>query len=144
MAIQTDFSIDHKIGYVGQPVDGQLKNYATRTNTDTATIPFGVPVFADGKATGTLLEFVGISLREVANRSYMNGTVAGYDVGRTISVMTDGVIYVEAPEDITAYTEVYLDAGKLAATGTDLLPNAKWVSDAKKGEIVKLKLTIGA
>lgn len=144
MAIQTDFSIDHKVGFIGQPVDGQLKNYVSRANTDTATIPFGVPVFADGKATGTLLEFIGISLREVANRSYMNGTVAGYDVGSTMSVLTDGVIYVEAPADITAYTEVYLEAGKLAATGTELLPKAKWVSAAKKGEIVKLKLTIGA
>ena len=144
MAIQTDFSIDHKIGYVGQPVDGQLKNYVSRANTDTATIPFGVPVFADGKSTGTLLEFVGISLREVANRSYMNGTVAGYDVGKTMSVLTDGVIYVEAPADVTAYTPVYLDSGVLGVTGTDLLPNAKWVSDAKQGEIVKLKLKIGA
>ena len=144
MAIQKDFSIDHKIGYVGQAVDGQLKNFVSRTNTTDATIPFGAPVFGDGKSTGTVENFIGIALREVANRSYINGTVAGYEVGKTMSVLTDGVIYIEAPEAVTAYSKVYLETNAIAVTGTTELPGARFVSDAKKGEIVKLQLTIGA
>lgn len=141
MAIQTSFSLNHKHAYAGMIADGQLHNNVSRVNNTDSTIPYGTPVWDEAL-------FVGLTIYEVYNRNYHMGTVAGFNVGDTMSIMNAGVMWVQLPEDlsVTAGDKVSFDdaTGKFVATGGKELPGALWVADAEAGELAKLRLTIGA
>ena len=138
MAIQKQFTINHATAYVGQIADGQLANTVSRVNGDSIK-PFGAPVL-DGDV------FVGLTVREVVNQPHMQGTEYGYPANRTMTVLNAGVMWIEAPATVVAGGKVYLVDGKLAETGTEdqEIQGAAWLGSADKGELVKIKLVIGA
>lgn len=138
MAIQNQFTINHATAYVGQIADGQLANTVSRVNGDTIK-PFGSPVL-DGSV------FVGLAVREVANQPHFPGTEFGYPANRTMTVLNAGVMWVSAPATVVEGGKVYLVAGELAATGTteQEVQGAAWLGVADVGELVKIKLVIGA
>lgn len=138
MAIQTDVTLNHEKGYVGQIVDLQLCNKISILNTTTKMMEYGSPVNYPGTEI-----FAGLVVRTITDHSYNPALGTGINPGRDASVMTDGVMYVTAPGAVKIGDPVYVEGGKLVETGETPIPNASYVSAGAKGALVKLKLTIG-
>lgn len=138
MAIQTKVTLNHEKGYAGQIVDLQLCNKISVLNTTSDMWRYGTPVNYPGTEI-----FAGLVVRTITDINYNPALGAGINPGHDASVMTDGVMYVEAPNAVKIGDPVYIDGGKLVETGETAVPNASYVSVGAKGELVKLKLTIG-
>lgn len=154
MAIQDSFQIDHNQAYNGMVVDGQIHNVVSRLNTDAETIAYGTPVWDNATNTGGTAKsatglFVGIARREVANRNYMEGTIAGFEAGRTMSVVNVGVVWIDtqglpvASGDEVAYD---ITTGKFVATGGsgETLEGCTWLTAPDLNGFAKLKIQLGA
>lgn len=159
MAITKKVALVHDKAYVGMVADLQLANRVSRLNTTSAVIPFGTavqddtdagsmkPLATGGKATGILVR----ELVDVTNP----GSEQGTNVGKTGTVLTDGVIWVKAYEAVTAGGEVYAGVGSdvkgyfCAAAGSDgteavQIAGAKYLDAATaKDDLVRIKITIG-
>jgi hypothetical protein len=160
MAITGGYSIDHNAAYAGMMADGQLANVISKLNTETANIPFGKGVVADGiegaklpTAATVAADFVGVAYYEL-NRAYADADTFGAVVDRDFSVTTVGPIWVLAAEAVTARQPVFLRVGSTntgdfaaaAGTGATLsveIPNAKFLTSADEGELVKVSFVVG-
>ena len=150
MAIQTSFQIDHNHAYNGMIADGQLQNIVSRLNIDDETIGFGIPVWGEGTAKASDDMFVGITVREIHNRNYFEGSKAGFAPGDTMSVLNSGVMWIQLDEGVTvkAGDKVAFDTatGKYVADVADgvELEGAEWLTDSDAKGFAKLRITIGA
>ena len=160
MAVQTTYSIDHAGAYTGMSADLQLCNTVSKLNKSGATIVFGKAVATDTEgssrlvATGdTALDFNGVVKREL-NRAYSDGETFGAPDGKDMTVITQGVVWVVAAEIIAVDDQAFMRVGTTDqgdwsnAAGTGVtesisIPDAKFITAAAKGDLVKLSLGIG-
>lgn len=159
MAITKKVALVHDKAYVGMVADLQLANRVSRLNTTSAVIPFGTAVQDDTDA-GSMKPIasggtaIGVLVRELVDVTNP-GSEQGVNVGKTGTVLTDGVIWVKAYEDVTAGGEVYAGVGSdvkgyfCAAAGSDgteavQIAGAKYLDAATaKDDLVRIKITIG-
>jgi len=158
--VATSYGLNHGSAYAGMVADGELANIISKLNVSDVTIKYGKAVVRDGEGgarypadDGIDDKFVGVAVREL-NRSYMNGQVFGAVPHKDFSVLTVGVIYVTAAEAVQVGDPAFFRVG---ATGTGdfaasagagatlavAIPNAKFVSSANAGDLVKLSIVVG-
>lgn len=154
-AINTPFALD------GLVVDGQLKNLVSGVVTTTDS-NYGAPVIRGAEvgevevpsATFTADKFVGVLVHEL-NRAHTESSGMFAPVGYDASILTNGVIWVRVAGDVAVGAKAFAGVGVdvrgqftgQAGTGATLaveIPNAKFVSAAKAGELAKLSIVIGA
>ena len=153
-------AIDHGKAYAGMVADGQLKNRVSGLVTG-ANIPFGYAAVrgaAEGEvvaptAVSTADDFVGVVVYEL-NRAYQEGEVFGAVVDRDATLMTLGVIWVEAATAVAVGDPAFMGvgasvAGKWAnaagtgATAAVAIANSKFLSAGQPGDLVKLSVVVG-
>ena len=145
MAITKTVGLVHDKAYAGMVADLQLANRVSKLNTTDAVIPFGAPVQADTDA-GSMKPLasggtaVGVVVRELVDVTYPNQP-HGVNVGKTGTVLTDGVIWVKAYEAVTAGGDVFGGVGTdvkgyfcaaAGSAGTEAvqIANAKYLDSA--------------
>lgn len=143
-AVQSTYSAVMSNGAAGQVADLSLSDVISR-ECEPASIAFGKPVVqgtADHQAKiGAAGVFIGITVRDVTLDSRRSDAYAQYD---TMGVLTKGVIWVVASEDVVAGDVVYrTTAGLLNKTssGNTLIANARWETSAASGALAKLRLS---
>lgn len=160
MSVQTTYSINHGVAYAGMVADAELCNAVSKLNKGTTTIPYGLGLVTDGEdgakipvPASTADEFVGVAMYEL-NRAQADGDVAGITAKRDGSVVTHGVIWVEALVTVAKDDDVFVrvgatDPGKFSnvvGTGATLgvqVPNAKFLTGGTAGDLVKISLGLG-
>ncbi len=152
MAITKPVNLYHDAAYAGQVADLQLANRVSKLNTTEEVIPCGTAVQADGadgcKPIATGGTVIGVVVRELTNDG-----VLGIKAGRTGTVLTTGVIWVKAGEDITLGDTAYAGVGAnvlgtfTKSAGSDvteaIATTAKWLDAPKNGELGRISFTIG-
>lgn len=159
MAITKTVALVHDKAYAGMVADLQLANRVSRLNATSAVIPFGTAVQADTDA-GSMKPIasggtaIGVLVRELVDVTNP-GSEQGVNVGKTGTVLTDGVIWVKACEAVAVGGNVFAGVGAAAkgyfcatagATGTEAvqITGAKYLDAASaKGDLVRIKITIG-
>lgn len=159
MAITKTVALVHDKAYAGMVADLQLANRVSRFNATSAVIPFGTAVQADTDA-GSMKPIasggtaIGVLVRELVDVTNP-GSEQGVNVGKTGTVLTDGVIWVKAYEAVTVGENVFAGVGAAvkgyfcAAEGSDgteavQITGAKYLDAASaKGDLVRIKITIG-
>ena len=157
MAITNKVRLNHAPAFVGMVADLQLVNRVSRLNNTATVIPYGTAVEADA-TEGTVKpfvsgKFVGILIREMVDVTY-DGKNFGLNPNQTGTFMTDGVIWVTAGETVAIGDDVFIGTGndvkgmftKQAGSSGTLavaLPNAKFLTAGNKGDLVRIKVTIG-
>ena len=161
MAITNPVKLYHDAYFAGQVADLQLANKVSRLNKSGSTIPYGLAVARDGvdgfklPGTGsTAADFLGIPERAYQDITD-DGKEFGTRAGKTATIVTMGAIAVLVAADVTAgeLAAFSLEAGKegrflpasAAASGATsvAIPDARFLSDAKAGEIALLTFRIG-
>jgi len=164
MAVQTTYNTEHAAAYAGMPADGQLCNTVSRLNASGATIAYGLGVVTDTTVTtsdaatvptgaSTAAQFNGVVMREV-NRAYADGETFGALNERDMTVINQGVVWVEVLDTVAKDAPVYLRVGATGngkfsgvvgsgATLGVLIPDAKFVSGGEAGDLVKISLGLG-
>lgn len=160
MAVQTSYSIDHNAAIKGMVADQQVCNAVSKLNKGASVIPYGVGVVTDGEDGGALPvpastadEFIGVVMYEI-NRAQADGAVAGIPENRDGSIVTHGVIWVEALATVAKDDDVFLRVGatdtgnfsNVASSGATLgvqIPGAKFLTGGDAGDLVKISLGIG-
>lgn len=172
MSVQTTYKTYHGRAFKGMPADLQLCNTVSRLNATGSNIPYGKGVVTDDTAvtgddtrdtlairlpvagdTEAASIFNGVLMREL-NQAFGENEAFGLQDKRTGTVVSTGVIWVMAVEDVAKDDPVFLrigatDAGDFsnaAGTGATLsveIPGAKWLNDATAGNLAKISLTIG-
>jgi hypothetical protein len=111
MPVQTSYPLNHSAAVVGAVVDGQIKN--VRSGVATVAIPFGRFVARTGSAEIANLKLptlatdvtaaaaMGVAVRLLGDAAGA-GDVAQYEIGRNVSFLDFGVVYVLLDEDVTA------------------------------------------
>ena len=143
--VQTSYSENLAVGYPGMVANGETSNRISRTVEDTAGIGFGVPVYRGTDDHGCTAtpggQLLGISIAHQAL-----GLVAGQDADKypryeTAAIMTQGVIWVSAGEDVTDGAQAYgTSAGAIVdtATGNTILPGWFFDTTGANNGLVKL------
>ena len=134
MAIyQSDYTIANPVGYAGMVANGETSNRISRTVEDATAIPFGRAVFrgaGDHGVTQTQTgQFLGITIANYAAGAAPTGVQADvYPQYSTAGIMTQGVIWVVAGEDVTDGAQVYAAAagGALVDTSTSNVILTGW------------------
>lgn len=160
MSVQTSYSISHGVAYAGMVADAELCNVISKLNKGTTVIPYGLGLVTDGEdgakipvPASVAAEFVGVAMYEL-NRAQADGDVAGITAKRDGSVVTHGVIWVEALVTVAKDDDVFVrvgatDPGKFSnvvGAGVTLgvqVPNAKFLTGGDAGDLVKISLGLG-
>lgn len=158
--VQSTYGLSHNPAYAGMVADGELANIISKLNSDTVTIPYGKAVFADGEGAAKLPtsgstadQFAGVAVREL-NRAYGMTDTFGAVIDKDFSVLTAGVIWVTAAEQVTARGKVFVRVGATgngnfaAAAGADAtlaveIPGAKYITSGAAGALVKVSFVVG-
>lgn len=156
----SSYSLNHAAAFAGMVADDQLANIISKVNGTNAVIPFGKVVFRDGvdgmipaTPASVLSDLLGVVVREL-NRAYAPGEAFGAAVAKDGSVMTVGAIWVVAQEAVSPTDKVFVRVGatntgdvakSVGAAGTLSIewPNAKFLTIAKAGELVKISIVVG-
>jgi X-X-X-Leu-X-X-Gly heptad repeat protein len=155
-------AIDHGFAYAGMVADAQLCNGVSKLNKGTTTLIAGLGVVTDGDDgasapvdTSVAANFVGIVKYEL-NRVLGNDGLT-VNAKHDMTVITHGVVYVQANVDVVKDDPVFLivgdgtgtDQGKFSnviGTGATLavaIPGAKFVSTALASSFTKISLGLG-
>lgn len=153
-------AIDHGKAYAGMVADGQLKNRVSGLVTG-ANIPFGYAAVRGANegevvaptAASTSADFVGVAVYEL-NRAYTEGEVFGAPVDRDATLMTMGVIWVEAATNVAIGESAFMGVGATVAgkwanaagtgdTAAVEISGTKFLSAGQAGELVKLSVVVG-
>lgn len=113
MPVQTAYSTNHTGATIGAPVDGQLRN--VRSFVAEVAIPFGRAVSRGASAGGAKLPtgagdvsgFVGVSMRVQDDVENAAGLLQ-YEIGRNVSVIDFGMVYVQVENAVTAGGGVFV------------------------------------
>lgn len=156
----SSYGLNHGAAYAGMVADDQLANIISKVNGTSAVIPYGKIVFRDGidaakpgTSASTLADLLGVVVREL-NRSYAPNEAFGAAVAKDMSVMTVGAIWVFTQEDVSPTDKVFVrvgatNVGDVAKSAGDAgtlsieWPNAKFLTAAKAGELVKISIVVG-
>ncbi len=162
MSVQTTYSTKHGAAYAGLLADQQLSNTVSKLNkSTTVTIPFGYGVVTDGDngaklpvAASTAAQFIGVARYEL-NRAYTAGQTLGAVPQKDFSVVTRGVIWVTAADNVSKDDPVYVivgdgtnqgkfsNAAGTGATAAVAVANAKWLDTVSSGALARISLSIG-
>ena len=141
--LQSSYDTGIRAALRGLIANMETQNTVTRLCEDDA-IGFGKACFqgtADNEVTATPgTKFRGIS---VIDKTLAHTTPDQYEAGDNIGILTDGVIWVEAGETVTAGAAAYLDGdGNFAgaSTGSVELPGCYFDSSGNDGDLVKLRV----
>lgn len=112
----TEYTTEHEVGVAGAVVDGQLKNIISKAAE--VAIPFGrfvVRGTADGECklpTSGLEVAVGLGFAVRMQDDVANGSdVLQYEIGRNVSILDFGVIYVVPETALTAGVAAFVRHG---------------------------------
>jgi hypothetical protein len=144
--VQTTYSENLAAGAPGMIANGETSNRITRTCEDAGGIPYGVPVYrgtGDHGCTltpgvGTLL---GISIAHSALGLIAGQTVDEYAQYENVNILTEGVIWVTAAEDVTDGVQAYgTAAGAIddSSSGDTILTGWFFDGTVSAGAVVKL------
>ena len=161
MPVQTSYPLNHLAAVVGAVVDGQLKN--VRSAVATVAVPFGRYVCGTSNfgecrlptATGDISgdNRMGVALRQlddVANAA----DVAQYEIGRNVSFIDFGVVYVLLDETVTKGQSAFVrytvggqgqgSFGVSTGAGPDRaqLANCSYLAGGTAGQIVPVRIRI--
>lgn len=145
MSLQTVYSENIPVGYVGQPAGPDFEADSRIVET-AAGIGFGL---ACGRGTGERgavlggAQFAGISMRDITQDGGLAGTVDEYPQYGNIALMTKGLIWVAAGAVVEAGDLVHYNetTGALSNAGGTLIANATWESSAAEGDLAKVRLS---
>lgn len=144
MAVQTTYSVYHGAKYAGAV--NSLNPYATasKLNSDSSTIPFGLGVVSSGEDkmllptnTSTASQFIGVVMREV-NRAYADGEAFGAPVGQDATVVTHGRVAGVAGGTVAKDDSVFV------VIGDGTTPNAalgKFTNAAGAGALAAVQVS---
>jgi hypothetical protein len=144
--VQTTYSESFAEGYPGMVANGETSNRISRTCEDAGGIPFGVPVYRGAgdhgctmtPGVGTLL---GISIAHQGLGLLSGQTVDEYAQYETVAILTEGVIWVTAAEDVTDGAQAYgTAAGAIddTSSGDTILTGWFFDTTASAAGLVKL------
>jgi hypothetical protein len=144
--VQTTYSEDLAVGYPGMIANGETSNRITRTCEDAGGIPFGVPVYRGAGDHGCTLTpgvgtLLGISIAHQALGFEEGDTVDEYKQYQNVAILTEGVIWVTAAEDVTDGVQAYgTAAGAIddSSSGDTILTGWFFDTTASAGGLVKL------
>lgn len=160
MAVPGGGALEHGVAYKGQLADMQARNKISKLNKSGATIEYGLGLVTDGEGAAklpgdasTAAEFVGVLAREL-NRAYADGETFGAQDKRDMTIVTHGVVFVEALDTVTKDADVYLRVGStgrgnfsgIAGAGVTAgvqIAGAKFLTGGDAGDLVKVSLGIG-
>lgn len=109
---QTAYLDDLAPGYPGMVANGETSNRISRTCEDAAGIPFGVPVYRGAgdhgcTRTPSAGAFLGISIAHEALGLLPGQTADRYQQYDNVAILTQGVIWVTAGENVTDGAPAY-------------------------------------
>lgn len=142
--VQTTYSESLAAGYPGMPANGETSNRISRTCEDAGGIPFGVPVYrgaGDHGCTMTPGVLLGISIAHQALGLVAGQTADEYAQYEEVAIMTQGVIFVTAAEDVTDGAQAYgTAAGAIddTSSGDTILTGWFFDTTGAAGGLVKL------
>jgi hypothetical protein len=160
MTVQGGNAINHGVSYKGQVADQQLCNTVSRLNKSGAGIEYGTGVVSDGEgaaqapdAASVLADFNGVVMREL-NRAVADGAAHEAPDDRDMTVVTEGVVWVEVLDTVVKDADVYLRVGStgtgdfsgIVGTGATLgiqITNAKFLTGGDAGDLVQISLGLG-
>lgn len=143
-SVQTTYNATMPVGSLGQVANTELTNVISRECEGSSGIGFGLAVIqgtADHQAkVGSAGVFLGITVKDVTLDSSRSDKYAQYD---TMAIMTKGVIWVTAGEDVSAGDSVYRTStgtlNKTSASNTQIA-NARWETSASSGALALLRI----
>jgi hypothetical protein len=144
--VQNTFSEYPVAGRPGMVANGETSNRISRTIEDAAGIGFGKPVYrgtGDHGCTATpgVGTFLGITIEHEALPLVAGGTADVYPQYSSVAIMTEGVIWVTAAEDVTDGAQAYgTAAGAIDDTSSGDTILTGWFFDTTglAGSVVKL------
>lgn len=159
MAVQTDYEIDHAAAVEGAVVDGTLKNMVS--GAAEVSIPFGRIVTRGTTgdevklptSSAEVLLALGASVR-MQDDTADSLDVLNYEIGRNVSILDLGSMYLRAEDAVTAGGDVFV---RFVAGGGEFLgrvrsdadtadavalPGLEFTDDAGAGELVRVRIRL--
>lgn len=134
-------------GFAGMVANGETSNRISRTQEDATAIGFGKPVFrgtGDHGVTATAsANLMGITIANYAAPAVAATGVQAdsYPQYSTVGILTQGVIWVTAGEDVTDGAQAYVTAGGAivdTAGGNTILTGWFFQDTVASGAVVRL------
>lgn len=141
--VQSTYSDDMPIGYVGAIADNQEECNLISRNVETeAGIGFGLYVSQgtadDGVIVGDGANFLGVTVRD---QSVDPANPDLFAEDSSARIMTKGVVWIEVDGDVSAGDPVSLGAsGALGTGGSVEVAGARWDTSATDGNLAILRL----
>lgn len=144
--LQTSYSESLPAGYAGMVASGETSNRITRTCEDAAGIGFGKAVFRGAgdhgcTATPAAGMDLGITIAHSAQALAAGQTADVYQRYDNVNILTMGVVWVIAGEDVTDGAQAYVTAAGAivdTATGNTILDGWFFDTTGTNGTLVKL------
>lgn len=144
--VQSTYTETPPVGYAGMVANGETSNRITRTIEDAGGIGFGKAAFRGTgdhacTATPTAGGLLGITIAHEALGLLPGGTADVFAQRQNVPIMTQGVIWVVAGEDVTDGVQAYVtSAGAIVdtASGNTILPGWFFDTTGANGALVKL------
>lgn len=143
--LQSTYSNYPAAGYPGMVANGETSNRISRTCEDSAGIAFGKAVFrgsGDHGVTATAGgQFLGITIAHEALGLITGQTADQYQQYDNVAILTQGVIFVTAGEDVTDGAQAYVTSGGAivdSSSGNTILTGWFFDQTVASGGIVKL------
>lgn len=159
MPVQTSYTTEHAAAVAGAVVDGQLKN--VRTTAGPQAIPFGRFISESGggailpaSSSAVTASGYGVAIRQLDDVAGA-GDVAQYEVGRSISFIDFGVVWVLLDETVAAGANAFVryaaggqgqgTFGDTAGTSERVaLPGAYFLTGGSAGQLAQLRVRMVA
>lgn len=126
--LQTAYTDQVAPGFAGMVANAETSNRITRTNEDSASLPFGRAVFRgaqDHGCTATVgAGFLGISIAHEALGLLAAATPDAFPQNASVPIMTMGVIWVNASVAVAKGDQAYVTSAGLltnVSTGNTIL-----------------------
>lgn len=143
--LQSTYSEDLPKGYPGMVANGETSNRLTRTCEDAGGIGFGKAVFrgsGDHGCTATAGgQLLGITIATPGLGLVAGQTADLYPQYENVAILTQGVIFVTAGEDVTDGAQAYVTSGGAivdSSSGNTILTGWFFDETVASGGIVKL------
>lgn len=144
--VQSTYTENLPVGYAGMVANGETSNRISRTIEDAGGIGFGRAAFrgTDDQgctATPTAGGLLGITIAHEALGLLPGQTSDVYAQRQNVAIMTQGVIWVVAGEDVTDGVQAYVTAAGAivdTASGNTILPGWFFDTTGANGALVKL------
>lgn len=113
ITIQTSYSTSVPTGFPGMVYDGEVSNRISRTVEDAAGIAFGIACFRGTgnhgcTATPAANKFLGVAIADAGQVPGLGETADTVAQYRTLALLNEGVIFVNASLAVNAGDPVYV------------------------------------